>query len=59
MELIGSLAGLWHYHFMEPLAISFVLTWPINTWAIHGLIYLMGIDLGRYKERYLLPKRAD
>ena len=21
MELIGSLAGLWHYHFMEPLAI--------------------------------------
>ena len=58
MELIGSLAGLWHYHFMEPLAISFVLTWPINTWAIHGLIYLIGIDLGKYKERYLLPKRA-
>ena len=35
-----------------------VLTWPINTWAIHGLIYLIGIDLGKYKERYLLPKRA-
>lgn len=58
MELIGSLAGLWHYHFMEPMAITFALTWPINTWAIHGLIYLLGIDLGKYKERYLLPKRA-
>ena len=58
MELIGSLAGLWHYHFMESLAIFIVLSWPINTWAIHGLVYLMGIDLGKYKERYLLPKRA-
>jgi uncharacterized protein (DUF362 family) len=58
MELLGSLAGFWQYHFIEPLAISFVLTWPINAWAIHGLIYLMGIDLGAYEERYLLPKRA-
>ena len=59
MELLGSLAGFWQYHFMEPLAISFVLTWPINAWAIHGLIYLMGIDLGASKERYLLPKRES
>ena len=58
MELIGSMAGLWHYHFMEPLAIFIALSWPINTWTIHGLIYLLGIDLGKYKERYLLPKRA-
>lgn len=51
MELLGSLAGFWHYHFMEPLAISFVLTWPINTWAIHGLTYLIQFDLRNNTER--------
>jgi hypothetical protein len=30
-----------------------VLSWPINTWAVHGLIYLAGINIGAYKERCL------
>jgi hypothetical protein len=53
MELIGSLSGFWQYHFQEPLALYIVLSWPINTWAVHGLIYLAGIDMGAYKERCL------
>lgn len=53
MELIGSLSGFWQYHFQEPLALYIVLSWPINTWAVHGLIYLAGIDIGAYKERCL------
>jgi hypothetical protein len=54
MELIGSLAGFWQYHFTESLAVVFVLSWALNTWAIHCIIYLMGIDLGAYEDRYLI-----
>ncbi|VVB70586.1 Uncharacterised protein [uncultured archaeon] len=58
MELLGSLAGFWQYHFMEPLAVFFALTWSLNTWTVHGLASLVGIDLGAYKERRLLPGKT-
>jgi uncharacterized protein (DUF362 family) len=54
MELVGSLAEFWQYHFMEPLAVVFVLSWALNSWAIHCITYLMGIDLGAYEDRYLI-----
>jgi Domain of unknown function (DUF362) len=56
MELIGSLAGFWQYGFKESLAVFIVLSWPINSWAVHGLAYLVGIDLGAHKERALLTR---
>ena len=59
MELIGSMAGYWHYHFPETLAVFFALTWALNTMAVHGLVYLVGIDLGASEERHLLPRRHD
>ncbi len=59
MELLGSLAGFWVYHFHEPLSISIVLSWAMNAWAVHGLTYLMGIDLGSYKDRYLYRSARD
>lgn len=54
MELIGSLAGLWSYHFGETLAVFFVLTWPLNTMAVHAVAYLLGVDLGAHEKRSLL-----
>ena len=54
MELIGSLAGLWSYHFGEALAVFFVLTWPLNTMAVHAVAYLLGVDLGAHEKRSLL-----
>lgn len=45
MELIGSQAGLWQYHYMEPLPVFIVITWALNTWAIHGLLGLVNIDV--------------
>jgi hypothetical protein len=59
MELVGSLAGFWQYDFKEPLAVFIVLSWTLNSWAVHGLTYLMGIDLGAHKERSLLPRRSQ
>jgi uncharacterized protein (DUF362 family) len=59
MELIGSMAGYWHYHFQETLAVFFVLSWAMNTMAVHGLAYLVGIDLGASEDRRLLPRRHD
>jgi len=57
MELIGSMAGYWHYHFPETLAIFFALSWAMNTMAVHGLAYLVGVDLGASEKRHLLPRR--
>jgi hypothetical protein len=59
MELLGSIAGYWIYPFHETLAIFFALSWAVNTMAIHGLAYILRIDLGDMEERYLLPKHRD
>jgi uncharacterized protein (DUF362 family) len=56
MELIGSVAGYWHYHFHETLAVFFALSWTMNTMTVHGLTYLLGIDLGDSDKRHLLPR---
>lgn len=54
MELAGSLAGFWQYHYMESLAMFFALSWAMNSLAVHSIIYLVGIDLGARDERYLV-----
>jgi hypothetical protein len=59
MELLGSLAGFWSYHFGETLSVFFALTWPMNTMAVQGLAYFVGIDMGVSEERHLLSKRLD
>lgn len=58
MELIGSLAGFWDYRFEEALSVFFALSWAVNAWAVHGLPYLIGIDLGDRLERGL-ARRED
>jgi hypothetical protein len=59
LELLGSIAGYWTYRFHETLAIFFVLSWAINTIAVHGLAYVLGIDLGDMWERHLLPRNEE
>ncbi len=45
MELAGSLAGFWHYHQGETLAIFITLAWILNAWAVHGIVFLTGVNL--------------
>jgi len=45
MELAGSLAGFWHYHYGETLAIFITLAWILNSWAVHGIVFLTGVNL--------------
>jgi uncharacterized protein (DUF362 family) len=45
MELAGSLAGFWHYHYDEKLAIFITIAWILNSWAVHGIAFLMGVNL--------------
>ncbi len=47
MELMGSASGLWKYHFNEPLAIFITMAWAINSWAVHGIPSLLGVDIAR------------
>jgi len=57
MELLGSVAGYWIYHFHEVLSIFFALSWVVNTMTVHGLAYILRIDLGDMEERHLLPRK--
>jgi uncharacterized protein (DUF362 family) len=59
MELLGSMAGYWTYPFHETLAIFFALSWAINTMVVHGLTYILRIDLGDMAERHLLPRNKE
>ena len=45
MELFGSLAGFWHYHYDERLAIFIIIAWTLNSWAVHGIALLTGVNL--------------
>jgi uncharacterized protein (DUF362 family) len=45
MELLGSLSGFWQYRYGEPLAVCFALSWAINSFAVHGLPSLFGVDI--------------
>lgn len=48
MELLGSLAGFWHYRYGEPLAVWFALSWAVNSWAVNGLPRLFGVDISAH-----------
>ncbi len=54
-DLLGSLAGFWQYRYGEPLAICFVLSWAINSFAVYGFPSFFGIDV--VDEGLRLPKR--
>lgn len=45
IELFGSLAGFWNYHYGETLAIFITLAWILNAWAVHGVVLLTGVNL--------------
>jgi len=45
MELFGSLAGFWHYHYDERLAIFIIIAWTLNSWEVHGIALLTGVNL--------------
>lgn len=51
MELLGSLAGFWHYRYGEPLAVFFALSWAINSFTVHGLPNLFGVNISACVDR--------
>lgn len=58
MELLGSLAGFWHYRYGEPLAVLFALSWAINAFAVHGLPNLFGVDISACIDRLAYTERS-
>lgn len=45
LELLGSQAGFWHYRYGEPLAVWLALSWAMNSFAVHGLPSLLGVEI--------------
>ncbi|MDD1732327.1 MAG: hypothetical protein CG440_1233, partial [Methanosaeta sp. NSM2] len=61
MELLGWLAGFWTYLPDEALSyktlpVFFALSWAMNSMAVHGLAYVLRVDLGDRERRHLLPE---
>jgi len=61
MELLGWLAGFWTYLSDEALSyktlpVFFALSWAMNSMAVHGLAYVLRVDLGDRERRHLLPE---
>lgn len=57
MELLGWRAGFWNYTpHHETLPVFFALTWAMNSMAVHGLAYVLRVDLGDRERRHLLPE---
>ena len=44
MEFVGSLEGMWSFHFLEPLPLFMILTWALRTWTVHASCLLLGVD---------------
>jgi len=44
MEFVGSLDGMWSFHFLEPLPLFMIFTWALRTWIVHASCFLLGVD---------------
>jgi len=57
MDLLGWRAGFWNYTpHHDTLPVFFALTWAMNSMAVHGLAYVLRVDLGDRERRHLLPE---
>ena len=60
MELLGWRAEFWTYAPLhETLPVFFVLSWAMNSMAVHALAYILGVDLGDMQGRHLLPEKHE
>jgi len=60
MELLGWRAGFWTYTpHHETLPVFFVLSWAMNSMAVHGLACILGVDLGDRERRRLWPEKKE
>jgi len=44
MEFVGSLEGMWSFHFLEPLPLFMIFTWALRTLIVHASCFLLGVD---------------
>jgi hypothetical protein len=58
MEILGWMAGFWTYAPLhKTLPVFFILSWAMNSMAVHGLAYILGVDLGDRERRRLLSQK--
>lgn len=44
MEWSGAMEGLWSFHFLEPVSLFIVFSWPLRIWAVLCLCFLCSSD---------------
>ncbi len=45
MEFSGRGEGLWTFHFMEPVSLLILFSWPLRIWTVSALCFLSDVDL--------------
>ena len=46
MEYMGRFEGLWTFHFMEPVSLLILFSWPLRIWTVNALCLLFNVDFG-------------
>jgi len=49
MEFVGSLEGMWSFHFLEPLPLFMICIWAFRTLTVHASCFFLGVDFGLCK----------
>jgi len=50
MEYMGRWEGLWTFHFMEPVSLLMLFSWPLRIWTINAFCFLFNIDFANSLE---------
>ncbi len=58
MEFVGSLDGLWSFHFAESLPLFMIVVWALRTWAVHASCFLLDVDFAEEKIRASVMKNV-
>jgi len=51
MEYVGSVEGLWSFHFGQPLCLFMVFVWALRVWTILAVCYLLGISFAKCTDK--------
>ena len=51
MEYVGSVEGLWSFHFGQPLCLFMVFVWALRVWTILAVCSLLGISFAKRTDK--------
>lgn len=58
MEYAGAFEGLWTFHFIEPVSLFIVFSWPLRIWTVLAFCFVFNVELTQQKDQRALKDHA-